>query len=96
MGFLDARLPPTARRWDWEMTNGKCGWQYIANQGQCGCEAIYGEIVQTKHAAKTGQNLHVFMARADRSVSPRPQLLLFHHTCYVRSRGRRLFRQSCR
>ena len=57
------------------MTNGKCGWQYIANQGQCGCEAIYGEIVQTKHAAKTGQNLHVFMARADRSVSPRAQLL---------------------
>jgi len=44
MGFLDARLPPTARRWDWEMTNGKCGWQYIANQGQCGCEAIYGGI----------------------------------------------------
>ncbi len=26
------------------MTNVKCGWQYIVNLGQCGCQAIYGGI----------------------------------------------------
>jgi len=49
MGFLDARLPPTARRWDWEMTNGKCGWQYIVNLGQSGWEGIYGGISLQPH-----------------------------------------------
>jgi len=49
-GFLDARLPPTARRWDWEMTNGKCGWQYIVNLGQSGWEGIYGGIFCIAHS----------------------------------------------